>query len=59
MDTLTRKSDEIEKVLVHKATIVRCPICRSANVRIGMKTPWGIPVFCLDCEKMFPTRRDR
>lgn len=59
METITRKSPEIEKVLVHKATIIRCPVCRSANVRIGLKTPWGIPVFCLDCETMYPTRRDR
>ena len=57
MDTMTRKSPEIEKVLIHKATIIRCPVCHSANVRIGAKTPWGIPVFCLECERMFPTRR--
>jgi len=57
METITPKSPEIEKVLVHKATIIRCPECHSANVRIGTTTAWGTPIFCLECERMFPTRR--
>lgn len=59
MDTITRKSPDIEKVLIHKATIIRCPVCHSANVRIGTTTAWGTPIFCLKCERLFPTRRDR
>lgn len=57
MDTLTRKYNEIEKHLSPKTAIVRCPVCGSSNVRLGIRTVWGVPVFCLECERMTPVRR--
>ena len=58
MDTLTRKSPEIIKHLTPTATILRCPVCGSSNVRPGITTTWGTPVFCLACEATTETRRE-
>ena len=58
MDTLTKKSSEIEKHLTPKAEIIRCPECWSTDVVLGIVTTYGTPVFCLTCGTMTETRRE-
>jgi hypothetical protein len=40
-----------------KSKIVRCPVCGSSNVHLGIKTIDGVPMFCKSCETFFPVKR--
>jgi len=41
-----------------KTEIIRCPVCNSSNVHLGIKTIWGIPICCRSCGHFKPTRRN-
>ena len=57
-DTLTPKSPAIARHLVPTAELIRCPVCGSARVVYGNLTDGGRPIFCMDEEKMYPTRSE-
>ena len=56
MDTLTRKSSEIEKHLTPKPLL--CPSCGSSDIVEGLVTKEGTRVFCLVCATMGMIRRE-
>jgi predicted RNA-binding Zn-ribbon protein involved in translation (DUF1610 family) len=60
METMTRKTPAIEKHLVPKAQIVRCPEpdCGSSNIRIEKSTERGVLARCQDCQTCFYRRND-